>query len=224
MRGEILQFDEASGEGLISGDDGQRYRLSFRDLIRPARLSAGQSVDFLPRDGIATDVVVLQAAVASASAYASTRTERQGKAELGPWGYFMKSMRLYVDGNGRARRSEYWWFTLFYWVLLLIPLVPGTIFVVMGEDTFNDNLIALGGVFFIVAGIVWLALFLPNVCVMIRRFHDVGLTGWLVLLGVIPYIGGLITFIITLLPSQNYRNVHGPVPGGSSRETAEVFG
>ena len=34
----------------------------------------------------------------------------------------------------------------------------------------------------------------------------------------------LITFIITLLPSQNYRNVHGPVPGGHSRETAEVFG
>ena len=223
VRGEILQFDEASGEGLISGDDGQRYRLSFRDLIRPARLFAGQSVDFLPRDGFATDVVVLQAAPAS-SAYASPRTERQGKPELGPWGYFMKSMRLYVDGNGRARRSEYWWFTLFYWVFLLIPLVPAAVLVGMGENAYDDNLIAFGGVFFIVAGIVWLALFLPNVCVMIRRFHDVGLTGWLVLLGVIPYIGGLITFIITLLPSQNYRNVHGPVPGGHSRETAEVFG
>lgn len=223
MRGEILQFDETSGEGLISGDDGQRYRMSFRDLIRPARLFAGQSVDFLPRNGIATDVVVLQTAPAS-PAYASPRTERQGPADLGPWGYFMKSMRLYVDGNGRARRSEYWWFTLFYWVFLLIPLVPAIVLLGISENTYDDTLVAFGGLFIIVAGIVWLALFLPNVCVMIRRFHDVGLTGWLVLLGVIPYIGGLITFIITLLPSQNYRNVHGPVPGGHSRETAEVFG
>lgn len=223
MRGEILQFDEASGEGLISGEDGQRYRLSFRDLLRPTPLFAGQSVDFLPRDGIATDVVVLQL-TPSSSAYASSRADRQGRADLSPWGYFTKCLRLYVDGNGRARRSEYWWFTLFYWVFLLIPLVPGMIFIGVGEDTYNDGITAVGGLFFIVAGIVWLGLFLPNVCVMIRRFHDVGLTGWLVLLGVIPYLGGLITFIITLLPSQNYRNVHGPVPGGHSRETAEIFG
>ncbi len=224
MRGEILQFDEASGEGLISGDDGQRYRLSFRDLIRPVRLFAGQSVDFLPRDGIATDVVVLQSTPSSSSAYASPRADRQGRADLSPWGYFTKCLRLYVDGNGRARRSEYWWFTLFYWIFLLIPLVPAAVLLGIGEDTYNDALIAFGGLFTILTGIVWLGLFLPNVCVMIRRFHDVGLTGWLVLLGVIPYIGGLITFIITLLPSQNYRNVHGPVPGGHSRETAEVFG
>ena len=222
VRGEILQFDEASGEGLISGDDGQRYRLSFRDLIRPARLFAGQSVDFLPRDGIATDVVVLQAAPTSAAF--APRIERQGPAELSPWGYFMKSMRMYADGNGRARRSEYWWFVLFHVLIILAPFIVGIGFVAVGEETYTDGLSLVGGLFFILAGLVWLGFILPGICVTIRRFHDVGLTGWLILLGLIPYIGGLITFVITLLPSQAYRNVHGPVPGGSSRETAEVFG
>lgn len=224
MRGEILQFDEASGEGLISGDDGQRYRLSHRDLIRPTRLFAGQSVDFLPRDGVATDVVVLQAAVASAPAYAAPRTQRQGPAELSPWGYFMKCMRMYADGNGRARRSEYWWFVLFQALILLAPFMLGFLFVIVGEETATDGPAIFGGLLFIVAGLVWLGFLIPGICVTIRRFHDVGLTGWLILLGLIPYIGGLITFVITLLPSQAYRNVHGPVPGGHSRETAEVFG
>lgn len=222
MRGEILQFEEMSGEGLISGDDGQRYRLSHRDLIRPARLSAGQSVDFLPRDGIATEVVVLQTETTALDH--APRYAQQGPPELSPWGYFMKSMRMYVDGNGRARRSEYWWFSLFQGLIILVPFMLGFVFVVAGAESSADGLGILGGLFFILAGIFWLGFFLPGICVTVRRFHDVGLTGWLVLLWLVPYVGILITFVITLLPSQAYRNVHGPVPGGQSRETADVFG
>jgi uncharacterized membrane protein YhaH (DUF805 family) len=210
MRGEILQFDEASGSGLISGDDGERYSLSFRDLISPTRLFTGQSVDFLPRDGIATEVVVRQTAHAAFAR--SSGVESEGPAEFSPWGYFMKSMRMYVDGNGRARRSEYWWFIFFQSLILLPPVFLGFFFFVLGGDSYDDGLEIIGSLFLVLAGIVWLGFILPSICVTVRRFHDVGLSGWLVLLGVIPYVGGLITFIITLLPSQADRNVYGPNP------------
>ncbi len=220
MRGEILQFDQVSGEGLISGDDGQRYRLSRHDLIRSADIAPGRFVDFLPHDGIATEVVVLQPAPASGTAL----REHQGPPELSPWGYFVKCMRLYVDGNGRARRSEYWWFALIQALITLAPFIIGMGLVIAGTEGYSDTLGMIGGLFLLVSGVFWLAFVLPGICVTIRRLHDIGQSGWLLLLALIPSLGFLILFVMTVLPSQPYRNVHGPVPGGHRRETSAVFG
>jgi uncharacterized membrane protein YhaH (DUF805 family) len=54
--------------------------------------------------------------------------------------------------------------------------------------------------------------FLPaSLTVLIRRLHDIGWSGWLVLLQFVP-LGGLILFICTLLPSERGVNKHGPYP------------
>ena len=47
-----------------------------------------------------------------------------------------------------------------------------------------------------------------------RRQHDIGLSGWFYLLILIPYVGGLIIFVFTLIPSQKHDNKWGPVPYG----------
>jgi uncharacterized membrane protein YhaH (DUF805 family) len=68
----------------------------------------------------------------------------------------------------------------------------------------------------VVAGLVALAVFLPNLAVTVRRLHDVGRSGFWVLLVVIPVIGGLILLGLMLLDSQSESNKWGPPPYGST--------
>lgn len=218
MRGEILQFDSGAGDGLISGDDGQRYAFTHRQLLRPSTLHAGLGVDFLPQDGLATEIVVLERPTP-----ARITPVRQGSAELSPWGYFMKCLRLYVDGNGRARRSEYWWFIFFQALIIAAPIFVGAIIAATEPTGVEGPATTIGGLIILLAGVIYLGFILPGLCVLIRRLHDVGLSGWLVLLGLIPYLGGLVLFILTLLPSQKHRNEHGPVPGAAAHDTANLF-
>lgn len=60
----------------------------------------------------------------------------------------------YVTFSGRARRSEYWWWTLFSFIMGLLSLIP------------------------FVGWIISLAMILPSLAMSVRRLHDVGRTGW----------------------------------------------
>lgn len=222
MRGEILSVDGLSGDGLISGDDGARY--AFVGSAARQSVQAGDRVDFVVADGVATEVMKLAGARETASSAPSSRRSDRASSDLGLWGHFTRSVRTrYADGEGRATRTEYWSFILFNWIFIVVPVALGFMLdAVLGlSDAEGSGPFAMLGV--VIAAVVFLGLWLPGLCVLIRRFHDVGLTGWLVLLGVIPYVGGLITFVITVLDSQSRPNKHGPVPGSSHRSTAEVF-
>lgn len=71
----------------------------------------------------------------------------------------------YVDFQGRSRRSEFWWWYLFNFIVsLVLGWIP------------------------IVGLIVSLGLLLPNIAVSIRRLHDTDRTGWWILLPAAPYI------------------------------------
>jgi uncharacterized membrane protein YhaH (DUF805 family) len=56
--------------------------------------------------------------------------------------------------------------------------------------------------FAIIAGLITLAVSVCMIGLVVRRFHDVGLSGWLYLLVLVPYLGGIFVFVITLLPSK----------------------
>ncbi len=62
MRGEILSFDEGSGIGLISGDDGIRYGFDRSAVQPPAAIRSGLRVDFVPENGEAVQVMLLAGA------------------------------------------------------------------------------------------------------------------------------------------------------------------
>ena len=98
-------------------------------------------------------------------------------------------MKSYARFSGRATRSEYWWFYLF-WIIAV--LVTGMI---------NENLAAL----------VVLALLLPSLAVGVRRLHDIGKSGWWLLVMLIPLIGGLILLYFLVQPSEG-DNDYGPAP------------
>jgi uncharacterized membrane protein YhaH (DUF805 family) len=78
--------------------------------------------------------------------------------------------KKYAEFNGRATRSEFWW-----WVLFAVLITTAA--QVLGE---------------IPGTIVSLAILLPYIAVTARRLHDIGKSGWWQLVGIIPLIGWLI--------------------------------
>lgn len=103
----------------------------------------------------------------------------------------------YCDFNGRASRSDYWWFALFTFIL-------GAVFNILG--------IFIGDVAQIISLIVSLALLLPSLGLGVRRLHDINRSGWMLLIGLIPLIGAIILIIWFCKESQMTENEYGPVP------------
>ena len=102
----------------------------------------------------------------------------------------MTVYRKYVDFQGRARRSEYWFFQLFYFLVsvvlfILMSLTAGT----------NGSSGALGTILALVLLVFSLGTFLPALAVLIRRLHDTDRSGWWIFLGLVPLVGPIILII-----------------------------
>lgn len=99
----------------------------------------------------------------------------------------------YTDFDGRSRRSEYWWVQLFFWVILIVFAVTAAL--ANGGDLEGDtNMVA--NIILGMAAIFYLGCLIPLIALAVRRFHDLGQTGWLVLvfgvLSLIPLLGLLV--------------------------------
>ncbi|MEL7033478.1 MAG: DUF805 domain-containing protein [Pseudomonadota bacterium] len=120
----------------------------------------------------------------------------------------------YTDFQGRSRRAEYWWFFLAYMICVfvlafLIGVIGG------GFESMNPiGMIVMG-----IATLAGLAIIIPSIALGVRRFHDLGQTGWLVLvfaiLAAIPLLG-LLSMIAQLIwfamPGTTGPNKYGPDP------------
>ena len=95
----------------------------------------------------------------------------------------------FADFSGRATRSEYWWFVLAYFIL---ALVTGFI---------HEYLYFL----------VVLVFLVPMISAGVRRLHDIGKTGWLLLIGLIPLVG-LVLIYFMVQPTQPESNPYGSPP------------
>lgn len=121
--------------------------------------------------------------------------------------WYLEVFRRYAEFSGRSRRKEYWMFALFN-VLFVLGLA-----VVMAvlASIFGDT-----GIVFIIPVIILIiyfaVVFIPALAVTVRRLHDTGKSGWFILLNFIPYVGGLILFIFTVLDSEPGENQWGPNP------------
>ena len=110
--------------------------------------------------------------------------------------------RNYVNFSGRAIRSEFWYWTLFVFVLV------GVLGII--DQRLNPGVSM--GAFSILNALVSLALFLPGLAVSIRRLHDIDRTGWWVLLSFIPLIGILVLIYWACQPGTSGPNRFGPDP------------
>ena len=119
-------------------------------------------------------------------------------------------MNNYVNFNGRASRSEYWWFFLFTMILQFIAL-PIDI-VVLGYDMMDPGAIQIVGT---IAG---LALFLPGLCVLVRRLHDLGKSGWWFLIALIPFLGIIVLLVFMVTEGEQLPNQYGEVPTNTIKQ------
>ena len=97
-------------------------------------------------------------------------------------------LQNYANFNGRAMRSEYWWWVLATLILFIaLAVVDGALFApMMGFEAFSED---AGQPLSFLAS---LALLLPNLAVSVRRLHDTDRSGWWLLLAIIPIIGSLV--------------------------------
>ncbi|WP_374274999.1 DUF805 domain-containing protein [Brevundimonas sp.] len=167
MRGEILSFDDVSGMGLISGDDGQRYafdRAGFPGLGVPR---AGQRVDFVASGDIATNIMPLAGETSARPGYTpGVAGSGSGLGSDIDWKHLMLSF------EGRIRRSHFW----IAWVILLAVGIVTSWLPLIG-------------------GLIGLLLIWPNLAISVKRLHDMGQTGWWVALpwvaGIILFFVGV---------------------------------
>lgn len=121
----------------------------------------------------------------------------------------------YANFEGRARRSEYWYFTLANLLIVMVFVISGAIF--MGTE-----MEAIGTVFFVLAAIYVLATIVPNLAVTVRRLHDINKSGWYYLVSWIPYIGGVWLLILTCTNGTVGTNNYGPDPKNPFDEIDEI--
>ena len=156
-----------------------------------------------------------QAQSAGSAAYGAAATAPEN---LSLWGYYKKCWQEYATFSGRARRTEYWSFVLFNFLITLsIEILVGLIGFLL-VFLFSDNPIGLLAVLpaiWIFTGIYVLAAFIPGLAVTSRRLHDTGRSFWWFLIAIIPIvniIGAIVLLVFTLLDSEPITNQYGPNP------------
>ena len=110
-------------------------------------------------------------------------------------------MNNYANFSGRASRSEFWWWTLFYFLVSIpvsfIDLIIG-IELIPGYGPFGTILI--------------IGLFLPNFGVIFRRLHDTGRSGWWYWIILVPCVGFIVLIVFLAQDGEPHPNAYGEVP------------
>ncbi|CAM3621503.1 DUF805 domain-containing protein [Parendozoicomonas haliclonae] len=104
--------------------------------------------------------------------------------------WYLKVFQQYAVFSGRARRKEYWMFTLFHMLAFIALAVV-------------EGIIGLPG---ILSGLYVLASFIPTLAVTIRRLHDTERSGWWILVSLIPLVGTLVLLFFMVQDSKEKNN------------------
>jgi len=116
--------------------------------------------------------------------------------------WYLKVLKNYAVFSGRARRKEYWMFFLFNVIFAIAALIL--------DHILGTAIKGFGyGLFYILYGLIVL---IPAWAVSIRRLHDVGKSGWFLLIGLIPLIGAIWLLVLFCTDGNAGVNEYGPNP------------
>ncbi len=116
---------------------------------------------------------------------------------------FFKTWSSWRDYKGRAKRKEYWNFVITNTIFLALATWNATY---VAYDNFN-----LGVTILTLASIYFIILLPPFIALSVRRMHDIGYSGWWVLLLLLPLFGWIWFFILTIRASEPIDNEYGTI-------------
>ncbi|MBW2961028.1 DUF805 domain-containing protein [Mesonia aestuariivivens] len=116
--------------------------------------------------------------------------------------WYLKALKQYADFNGRARRKEYFMFSLLNCVFMFISVIIG----VALSKLFNTQL------FLFIYLVYVLAVLVPSLAVSVRRLHDIGKSGWMLLVNFIPLVGPIWGFVLSITDTEMRDNQYGLNP------------
>ncbi|MCL2098707.1 MAG: DUF805 domain-containing protein [Bacteroidales bacterium] len=116
--------------------------------------------------------------------------------------WYLTVLSRYADFSGRARRKEFWFFVLFNFIFLFTALIIDN----AAEITVRNGGF---GVFYLLYVI---SVFIPGMAVTVRRLHDTGKSGWLLLIALIPIVGAIWLLVLMMLAGQSGKNEYGQNP------------
>ena len=107
----------------------------------------------------------------------------------------------YATFSGRAHRKEYWMF-------LLINLVVTVVLALIDSLIGSASESGMG----LLSSVYSIGVLIPSLALSVRRLHDIGRTGWWVLISIIPVIGAVVLLVFMLLDSEPGSNRYGANP------------
>jgi len=112
---------------------------------------------------------------------------------------YFSVLKKFLAFTGRASRKEFWMF-------VLVNIIISVIFSIL------TRIPILKVLFWIVFILFSLAVLIPSIALGIRRLHDINLSGWLMLLCIIPAVNIIGIFLLCVIEGNQYDNQYGPTP------------
>lgn len=209
MKGKILDFTIQTNMGIILGEDQKRYNFVGSEWKEQHAPTRGNEVDFEVNTegqaiGVYLDFITTPTTSTQTKASAPSPTtinsnqENSTKATTNKVESILTDyqqailtcFKKFADFKGRARRSEFWYFELF---CVLMSLA----FSFISEDA---------------ATIVMLITLIPNIAVSVRRLHDIGRSGWWMLIALVPIVGILLLLFWATQEGEPTTNAYGESP------------
>jgi uncharacterized membrane protein YhaH (DUF805 family) len=137
------------------------------------------------------------------------------------WG--LLPFRRYAEFSGRSRRKEFWFFVLFQYVVAFAwAAALGLVMLLLYlADASEDTMMTICWILVVPYALYSLWAMIPGLAVTIRRLHDLDKSGWHILVGLIPLVGGIILIIWYATEGTPGPNRYGPDP--LAADAAQTF-
>lgn len=135
-----------------------------------------------------------------------------------PVNAFVSCLKRYACFSGRASRSEFWFFSLsqflIYIILAVFTFFVATVSLFQSVSGHSSGAIGISIFLTLLNWCVTLGLLVPSLAVTARRLHDMGMSAWAILFGLIPIAGPIILIVLCCMESEKGRNDYGDGPDG----------
>ncbi len=120
--------------------------------------------------------------------------------------WYLTVLKQYAKFSGRARRKEYWMFILFNIIFGIVAMILDKI---IGLSIFSVGPGHAYGIFYCLYSLFVL---IPGLAVLVRRLHDIGKSGWMIFISLIPIVGGIWLLVLLVTDSKSGENKYGLNP------------